>query len=566
MRQMIYRSMCTRHFADGAGCNAGSTATTANWHSSRWSPLAMSSPRSGASSIGSIDSQFAPGRSPATSPSIVRCRSGRSKVLRPGGHTGLDVRGRGGSSLGSSIAADLSRLPRGCMFIAATPPVTTEPGRAPGSRHTAGYRRVPCPSFECWQQGRPAPFGCATSILTRRTCRPGSPFPAGRDKRSESPRRLHGGLPVDIRAITRRLRRASLVYDAHGLFRSFVVVRRSRPGEQGGEWLASDGDARTWSTRSTPRCSGPGSNVVTLCRRRPRPETSRSRSCDHRELDTGLDKATGVTLRRAPARRSGRCSTATPQQRWRWRAASGSRSRRPPDSPGRPRAVRNRRRAPAPTGGRSRRHATSGAGTASYDGDRQLLVIDGGDLRLPAIGARFDRRATLAELDVVGLGAAEPVTGRARHHQRRRSTSGPRRGSAASSPGPAAMTGAIRVEVAGQTSAAMTATRPWRSRARSPRASPWPSRRSSPRWSGLRPRPDRAGHRRGLATKPPTHAVARSAPAAGDNDRGQSTGSARPSRPRRARRASRARRTSRRSRRRRGPTVDHEQLAGRRRT
>jgi RHS repeat-associated protein len=400
----------------------------------------------------SIASQFTPGRERITlgldPPSQLRA----FKIFGPAPYH-MEIRGAGGSSLGFP-SIDMSSLSPGWHVVTSSAATTAAQVEL---RFESTGAAGGVPELELWAEDDSPATARGVDLAARE-------LPAGLTSISAEPStaELSAGDCVGFATTAGRspalLRSAHLVYDASGLFRPFAVVRSVNGlGTQGGQWLTGDGDRRGVVDEIDPAHLRLGVNEVTLCA--PDAATGRVSISNLRlvgELDTGAGQARAVTV--GDARRDGSAALdgnpATTVE-----VAAGERIEVSFDRLISPDAVVLTGRANGAAAiecvdRAGARRAIDAHDRATATG--KLIALEAGGLACAAIVATFDRGATLGELDVVGSGAAEPVD-----WPRIVVTSAPEHFGATAWVGgfvarPAAMTGAIRVEVAGETSAALT--------------------------------------------------------------------------------------------------------------
>jgi len=353
MRQIDYRSMWHSHSRWPPVCNA-ELDSNEPLALSRVSPLAMSSPKVWRLFDRSIDSQFAPGDHQRRSPSIVRAIGRlRSTARRHTGSTSVVAAAARSARSPRPVA-----LPRGWHVIAASAPVTTDQGRAPVRATTAGSPDR--------ARARAVATGRRPGAQRRsdaQNLRPGSPRSRRVATAIRSPRRLHGACRR-YRAITPARCARIPGLRRHGLSARSSRAFDQRPGRARWRMAGERRRCPHGGRRDRPGCSGLGSNVSRLCS--PATATgditiSMLRIIGELEYRPG----TGDRRHARDARRDGSAvlDGGRPQQRWSWRAASGSRSRRPliaPDALVLSGTVAADLRSTVSIG----RHATSGAGTA----------------------------------------------------------------------------------------------------------------------------------------------------------------------------------------------------------
>src|SRR5262249_21655798 len=147
------------------------------------------------------------------------------------------------------------------------------------------------PELELWQDAEAAPARPLDPAA--RELPPGFASFSGDPTSDQLTRADCTGFLVDIARSPPVFRRAHLIYDARGLFRSFAVTRSiNGMGEHGGQWLPSDGEPRTIVDEIDPALLIRGSNAVTLCS--PDAATGDVAISNLRivgELDTGVEAA-----------------------------------------------------------------------------------------------------------------------------------------------------------------------------------------------------------------------------------------------------------------------------------
>lgn len=346
----------------------------------------------------SIDSGFAPPTAPVVVNLDEVSELAAIKVYGPAPY-GLRVTGSAGTSLGFA-PMDLSQTSRGWhAFPASTPTPTSivelhfEPIGGPGA----------VPEIELWSV-EDAPRPRITNLSAEELPKP---FTA---TKAHSPIDIEPGYCAAFSvALTHRpelFRRAFITYQASNVLRGFGIKRSVNGlGEHGGSWLPRAG-ATEVVDEIDPQSLRPGTNDVSLCV----PDHAARRTTIDRlriigELDLGVDVASSISLGGA-ARDGAVLRDADPATTVQLAALE------------RVLVAFDRLIAPDALRLAGQIHGAVSVACVERDGIEapidvrqhgEVFVLDGGARRCAQLAITVDEASTLADLDVVGSGAAERV-------------------------------------------------------------------------------------------------------------------------------------------------------------